>query len=140
MPLDRDAAHWKEQCQSLSCKVDSLVKFLEEERSLRKTADFKSQSLEKRVLELEAQIASDKKCVDSAKQTEKDLNDIVLKLKDENDKLRNDKVEALNENRELQLKVVDVESRLRAAQQTNKEKAAEMDRIAHIAKKLEAQS
>lgn len=41
-PLDRDAVHWKDQCQSLSGKVDSLVKFLEEERSLRKTADFKA--------------------------------------------------------------------------------------------------
>lgn len=84
------------------------------------------------MLELEEQISSDKKCVDSAKQTEKDLNDIVLKLKEENDKLRNGKVEALNENRELQMKVVDLESRLRAAQQTNSEKSAEIERLTRL--------
>jgi hypothetical protein len=36
---DKKAREYEEKCTSLTSKVDSLVKFLEEERSLRKIAE-----------------------------------------------------------------------------------------------------
>jgi peptidoglycan hydrolase CwlO-like protein len=53
---DQEALDLEDRCQSMTGKVDSLVKFLEEERGLRKEAQNKVQRLEAKMTEFQKQI------------------------------------------------------------------------------------
>jgi hypothetical protein len=55
---DRKAKEYEDKCQSLTVKVDSLVKFLEEERCLRKAAENESQKKDRRIKDYESEISS----------------------------------------------------------------------------------
>jgi len=59
-----EAKELKEKCQSLSSKVDSLVKFLEEERAHRKRAESSLAAKEQEVKELHQSIMQIKKEID----------------------------------------------------------------------------
>ena len=55
---DRAAREYEERCQSLTTKVDSLVKFLEEERAVRKAAEADTRKRDQKIIELEADLTS----------------------------------------------------------------------------------
>ena len=78
-------------------KVDSLVKFLEEERALRKDAESQVKHKAEQIKELEQAILIIKKGFEENQENERGLGDNLRKLKDENDRFRRDKVELLDE-------------------------------------------
>ena len=49
---DQKAKQYEDKCTSLTSKVDSLVKFLEEERSLRKSAEVESRKKDIKIEDL----------------------------------------------------------------------------------------
>jgi len=85
----------------LTAKVDSLVKFLEEERSLRKKAESQTEQRDKKILEMECELSKVKGTLDKAVEDQKGLQENLLKTKDENDRLRREKVEGMEERQQL---------------------------------------
>ena len=57
---------YENKCHSLTTKVDSLVKFLEEERSLRKKAESSLEQRDKKVIEVESELAKMKESLNKA--------------------------------------------------------------------------
>lgn len=49
---ERQLKDYEKRCESLASKVDSLVKFLEEERALRKEAETETEAKEKMIQQL----------------------------------------------------------------------------------------
>ena len=85
----------------MTTKVDSLVKFLEEERSLRKKAESQTEHRDKKILEIDCELTRMRESVDKAVDDQKGLQECLLKTKDENDRLRRDKVEGMEESQQL---------------------------------------
>ena len=88
---------YEKRCISLTQKVDSLVKFLEEERALRKDAESQVKQKNEHIRELEQAMLVVKKEFEHNLENEKGLGDNLLKMKEENDRFRRDKVELLDE-------------------------------------------
>ena len=74
-------------------KVDSLVKFLEEERALRKKAELERDNFERELKGIDGQVVEFKDLIKYHDEDMKGLQENILKLKEENDRLRKDKVE-----------------------------------------------
>lgn len=106
---------YEKRCESLTSKVDSLVKFLEEERVLRKKAETKTEEKEREMIELDKALNNVKTERHQTSENEKGLAENLRNLKEENDRLRRDKCEGLDANQQAQYKIIDLESRLRAA-------------------------
>lgn len=119
---------YENKCHSLTTKVDSSVKFLEEERSLRKKAESLTEQRDKKVIEIESELAKMKESLDKAVEDQKGLQECLMKTKDENDRLRREKVEGMEERQQLQYKIIDLESRLRTSSKQLSDQEREYDR------------
>ena len=125
---DNQASTYEQRCESLTSKVDSLVKFLEEERAQRKRAECEAEQKQMTIDAQKLQIEKLEASIHQGKEDEKGLAENLRKLKDENDRLRREKVENLEEKQQCQFKVIDLESRLRATQKQLEHKEREFER------------
>lgn len=119
-------------------KLDSLVKFLEEERSHRKKVQSEIQQKEQEIAKLLAESATAKETHDQSgkelQQFEKKMNE----MKETIDRLRLEKSEAVEAKQELEHKVIDLESRLRTVNKQLAEKEKEFER--QLSEKYDAQN
>ena len=81
----------------MTTKVDSLVKFLEEERSVRKAAEAETYKRDKRIIELDCDLQSFKQKFDLTVEEQKGLKESLLRFKEENARLKREKVETIEE-------------------------------------------
>ena len=112
---ERQLKDYEKRCESLASKVDSLVKFLEEERALRKEAEAETEAKEKVIQQLRLELERHRSEKQQTNQTEQGLGENLRKLNDEADRLRREKIEGLEKHQQQQYQVIDLESRLRAA-------------------------
>ena len=66
------------------------------------------------------------------------MQEKMLRLKEENDRLRREKVETMDEKQQLNYKILDLESRLRSQQSHNEAREKEFERATQ--EKYEAQN
>ena len=112
----------------MTSKVDSLVKFLEEERASRKKAEADLDKRDRKITNLECQVVSLQESNEKATLDLKSMQENLLKYKDENDRLRREKVESMDEKQKFQFKVLDLESKLRATSKYLSDKERELER------------
>lgn len=79
-----------------------MVKFLEEERSLRKTAEVEAKKKESKIQDLEIQLETLKEKVDFQVKNYQEMQENVVKTKAENDRLRREKAEFMEEKQKQQ--------------------------------------
>lgn len=94
---EKEAKEYEERCQSMTQKVGSLVKFLEEERSLRKKAELERDDFERELKGIDGQVVEFKDLIKYHGEDVKGLQENILKMKEENDRLRKDKVDQMDE-------------------------------------------
>ena len=124
---DQKAKQYEDKCTSLTSKVDSLVKFLEEERSLRKAAEVDSKKKDIKIEDLQLQLEAIKEKVDFQSKNYNEMQENVVKTKAENDRLRREKADFMEEKQKQQFQILDMESRLRANQKLQEEKEKQFE-------------
>lgn len=94
---DSEAKDLEQKCQNLSSKVDSLIKFLEDERHQRKEAQSRVKAQEDHIRRLERDLDDNMEADAKRALAKGEMQDELAKLKKENEKLKTEKIEAVNE-------------------------------------------